>query len=262
MKYFLVSIFLVCTFFLFAGCSSDQYGIERSYWQIQKQADRIFGNPEASPPLELQKLVSRLDSFSAKYPKSNLAIDADFTSARLYIVKSEFDSARSKLRSIIDKYNNSPSVCVEALFLIGNTYELQDKWSLASEQYKKIIREYPQTQRGLDMPVYIVQHYKIKDQPEKMNIALQEAVAHYNLMAEKYPNTRLALSSYLLAAQCYGQLNDWRSAVNTYEIVLSKFKNKINLSGVLFESALIYDQQIKDKSKAQSALSQIISEYP
>ena len=55
MKHALRLTILACVIFMAIGCSADQYSIERQYWQIQKRADRIFSNSEATPPRELEK---------------------------------------------------------------------------------------------------------------------------------------------------------------------------------------------------------------
>jgi len=85
------------------------------------------------------------------------------------------DSVCFQLNTIIGKHSESGGICAEATFLIGNSYQIQDKWGLALGQYKKVIQEYPITLRGIDIPIYIAQYYKAKYQPDKMMAAYQEA---------------------------------------------------------------------------------------
>ena len=244
------------------GCANDEYAIERQYYQAQKQVGKIFKNPHASPPNELERVVNILSKFAEKHPQTNLAIDAEFNIARLYLVKEEYDLARTQLKTIVNKYSKSQAICAEAVFLMGNSYEIQDKWDLALEQYKKITQEYPITLRGLNTPVYISQHYKVKYQPDKMVAALQEAIGHYQALADKYPDSPVAYSVYNLIAQCYVELKDWQNVINSFNLIVDKYKDKIDVGGALIDTALIYNRELKDKVKAKEALERLIKDYP
>ncbi len=254
-------IFIIITALL-SGCGNDQYAIERQYWQVQKQAEKIFKNPHASPPRELERVVGLLGKFVQKHPQTNLAVDAEFSIARLYLVKEEYNQARTQIQKILDKYSKSAGVCSEALFLKGNSYEIEDKWDSALAQYKKIMQEYPVTPRGLDIPVYIAQHYKIKYQPDKMVASLQEAIGHYKALAVKFPNSPLAYRVDILVTQCYIALKDWQNAINTYNAVIERYKDKVNMDGILMDIALIYSRELKSKLKAKETLERLIKEYP
>jgi TolA-binding protein len=256
----LIAILCLCA--LLAGCGNDQYAIEKQYWQAQKQAEKIFRNPHASPPRELERVINQLNSFSQKYPKSNLAVEADFNIARLYIVKEEYDKARTQLKMLGNKYSIFAGVCSEALFMMGNSYEMQDKWNSALEQYKKIMELYPVTPRGLDIPIYIAQHYKVKYQPDKMIAAFQEAIKHYGALGNKYPNTPLAFRVDTLVAECYIALKDWQNAIATFNTIINNYKSKINVDGVMMDMALLYNRELKDRVKAKETLQRLIKEYP
>ncbi|MFA5118261.1 MAG: tetratricopeptide repeat protein [Candidatus Omnitrophota bacterium] len=256
----IVSLLMVLAFL---GCASnDQYSIEKKYWKIKKLGEKIFKNPAASPPHELEQVVKRTDAFIVENSKNPLAIEASFNTARLYIVKEEYDSARKQLQKILQANKKSPVICSEALFLIGNTYQLQDKWSAALEQYKKITREYPTTVKALDIPIFIAQYYKVKYQPEKMLAAYQDAIGQYKTLIEAYPNSLLAFNAYLLVSQCYIAIKDWQMAAKTFETVIEKFNGKAKMDGAMFEMAIIYAKQLKDKGKAQEILTRLNKEYP
>jgi TolA-binding protein len=264
MKKIAITTIFITVFAILAGCGNDQYAIERRYWQLQKQAEKIFKNPHASPPQELEKVVKVLNNFSQKYPKNNLAIEAEFNIARLYLVKEEYEKARTQLKSIINKYNQPKlePIRAEATFLMGNSYEIEDKWNLALEQYRKIMQEYSTTIRGLDIPIYIAQHYKVKYQPDKMIAALQEAVGHYKALAEKYPNSPLAYRAHTLVPVCYIALKEWQNAISALNTVIEKYKDKVTQDGTLMDIALIYRNELKDKMKAKEALEKLLKDYP
>jgi TolA-binding protein len=256
------TITLLLSIFILAGCANDQYATEKLYWKLQKQAGKIFNNPAGSPPKELEKAVKALNNFAAKFSKNSLSVDADFTIARLYMVKKEYDKARSHLKGLLDKYNKSKEICAETVFLIGNSFELQDKWESALEQYKNIIQKYAVTRRGMDAPVYIAQHYKVVHQPEKMIAAFGEAIAHYNSLAKDNPDTVLAYSASMLAANCYAAMKDWTNTISSLNTIIEKYKGKINADGILMNIAMIYSREVKDKIKAKETLQRLVNEYP
>jgi len=262
MKRVFFTLILSCLFAVLAGCGNDQYAIEKQYWQAQKQAEKIFKNPHATPPRELERVVKLLNRFIEKHPKTNLALDAEFNIARLYIVKEEYDKARTQLRTILNKYAKSEAICSEAVFLIGNSYEIEDKWNLALEQYKKIMQVYPITLRGLDIPIYIAQHYKVKYQPDKMVSALEETIGHYRTLASRYPKSPLSLKAHTLVAECYIALKDWPNAISSFNTVIDNYKDKVKMDGILLDIAIIYNRELKDKVKTKETLEKLIKEYP
>jgi TolA-binding protein len=254
-------IIILALVLLLCGCADDQYIIEKQYWKVKKQAESIFRNPDASPPNELDRVANLLRKFIQKYPKNILAIDAEFNIPSLYLVKKEYDKAREQLDSVISRYK-VPEIKSQAVFLMGNSYQLQDNWTKALEQYKKIILEYPLTKRGIEVPIYIAQYYKSKFQPDKMMTAFQEAISHYTALADKYPNSALALQSYTLISSCYGAMKNWQLAIQTLNTAIEKFKSKIKMDGLLMNIALIYKKELNDVAKAKETLQRLIKEYP
>ncbi|MCX5702850.1 MAG: tetratricopeptide repeat protein [Candidatus Omnitrophica bacterium] len=245
-----------------AGCANDQYAIEKQYWRIRIQAEKIFKNPSGSPPNELERVVNIIKGFIKKYPENNLATEAEFNIARLYIAKEAYDKSREQLNTIISKYNKSEAICSEAIFLIGNSYQIQDQWNPALEQYKKIIQEYPTTLRGIDIPIYIAQYYKSKYQPDNMIAAYKEAISHYRALSDKYPDSQLAYGADKLVAGCYMALKDWQGAIDAFNNIITKYKGKVSTDEALMNIALIYKQEIKDEVKAREILQQFITDYP
>lgn len=256
----IITCILACA--LLVGCANDQYSIERKYWKLQKSAEKIFKNPDASPPRQLEITVSKFQDFAKRYEKNSLAVDAEFTISRLYIIKKEYLKGRQVLLSLIEKYKKNENLCAEAMFLIGNSYEIQDKWASALAEYKKIIQNYPVTVRGLDVPVYIAQHYKVSYQPDKMREAYQEAIAHYKALSARFPNSILAINADTIITRVYIELKDWQGAIDSLDLNIEKYKGKVKLDTLLIEKAMIYSKQLNNNQKAKEALQALIKDYP
>ncbi len=244
------------------GCEQDQYAIERKYYQTVKQAEKIFQNPHATPNNELNRVVSILNKFSLQFRDNSLAVNAEFNVAQLYIVKEEYGAARAQLKKIIAKYNKFDAICSEAVFLTGKSYELENKWGTALTQYNKILSEYPVTPKGITLPIYLIQYYKQKLDPDKMRQAGRNAINHYNNLAEKYPDSPLALRAQTLAAECYLFMQEPLNAINALNDVVEKYKSKTDTAAIVLNIALIYAREIKDKAKAKETLELLIKDYP
>lgn len=255
-------ILLLILCFIICGCGKDQYSIEKRYYHTLKQAAKIFKNPLATPPNELQKAVSLLNDFSQEFPKSKLAVNAEFNIARLYIAKEEYDAARARLMKIIKDYEKSEPICSEAAFLAGNTYELENKWPAALAQYKKITRDYPLTPKGINVSLYLIQYYKKKFEPDKMREAAREAISHYNALAEKYPDSQLAFQVETLNAKLYLLLKEPLNSISTLNQLIQNYKDKINTDIIVMNIAVIYNRELNDKQKAKETLERLIKDYP
>ncbi len=247
---------------MLCGCANDEYAIEKKYWKIKKQAEKILRNPLASPPNELEKTVEALNKFSEQFPKSNLGLDAEFRIANLYIIKENYDLGRQQLRKIMEKYSRSKELSAQVLFLIGKSYELQEKWASALEQYKKIMQNYSETIRGLEMPIYIAQRYKAKFEPDKMIAALQEAVSYYKGIAARHPLTPLSFNLDMLIAKCYMELKEWQKAVDTLNLMLATYNGKVTFEEILLTLANIHSQKLNNPGKAVEILEVLLTEYP
>jgi len=229
---------------------------------MQKQIAKIFKNPNASPPNEVERAVKRLQDFANNHPKTELGVDSEFNIARLYIVKQEYEKGRDYLKSLMAKYKESQQMLSELTFMFGNSYEIEDKWNQALEQYKQILRDYPLTLRGFNIPIYIAEHYKAKYQPDKMIAAYQEAIEHYRKLAAERGDSPLGFKAQAMVAQVYVFLKDWPNAVSAMQETIDKYKKRLNMDGLMFDLALIYNRELKDMAKAKEVLQKMIAEYP
>lgn len=253
---------VLCCVLLLNGCVEDQYAVEKRYWKLKKQAEEIFRNPEGSPPNQLKRAVDDLDAFVARYPKNVLALEAKFLTAKLYLSKKEFNSARQRLQGIMEEYKVIKQVCAEARFLTGTSYQLQDNWPQALEQFRSVYRDYPLTERGFEAPLYIAMYYKTKFMPEKMVEACEEAISHFRglMAAERNPN--VAFRAYNYIGSCYVAMKKWPEAIANLKAMDAAFKDKLDTGNLYINIALIYANELKDNSRAKETLNAFIRDYP
>jgi len=259
-KFFLIFLLLNLSFVL-AGCGNTPYSIEREYWYLQRKANKIFVNPDASPTRQVNRVINSLSSFAKKHPNTSLEVSAEFSIASIYIIKKEYSFARKQLNYILNKHKELPGVCSEALFLIGNTYELDDKWGQALVKYKEVVSIYPNTRRGLDVPFYIAQYYKSKYQPDKMMEAYREAAVHYEGLSMANKDSPLGYSTALLAVQAKIEVKDIPGGIATLNLIISNYKNPEMQANALMNIALLY-VKTKDNLKAKEILKRVVNDYP
>lgn len=258
-----IAIFaIISSVVILSGCINDDYSIEKRYYSIQKTAAYIFKNPEVAPKKELDRSVNALNNFIQKYPENKLALEAEFTIGRLFIVKKEYEMARAYLNNMLNKHSSSEPICSEILFLKGNSYEIEDRWGAANSVYQKIIQQYPLTLRGLSTPIYVAQHYKIKYAPDLMAAAYQEAIAHYKTLINNSSDDKLSFMLNQVIAQSYAELKDWQGVANTFHSMLIRYKNKAGIEVVMLNLAEIYKLKLNNKAKALEMLQTLIQEYP
>ena len=138
---------------LLSGCSQDQYSIERQYYLASKQAEAILTDPHATPPSEVQRSVDTFNNLIHEYPKNYLSVGAQFKIAGLYIATEDYEKGRAQLNKILKIYSKFPNICVQAVFLKGSSYELQNDWDSALVQYNEVIQDYPLTAKSLETPM-------------------------------------------------------------------------------------------------------------
>ncbi len=253
---------LVFAGLLISGCANDQYNVEREYWKINKQAMDIFINPVATPEIERNRVIGLLSKFAGAHPKSMLAVRAEFTVGRIYLVSNMFDKARAQFNSIAAKYPKSTTIVTEAMFLTGGAYQAEKKSGSAVEQFRAIFGKYPLSPRGFQMPIYIAQYYASIHEPVKMQEAFRSAIDQYQNLAQKDMKSAVALRSYMLIADCYAGLKDWNQAITALETIIANFKDKAPMDGVLMNIAVIYQRELKDNASAKAVFARLVKDYP
>jgi TolA-binding protein len=219
-------------------------------------------NPVATPSNEIDRVVVLLNKFAAEHPKNMLAVRAEFSIGKVYLAKGMYDQARNQFKAMIKKYSESAAIVSEAIFFTGSAYQLQDNPDAAVAQYRQIISKYPLSPRGLQMPMYIAQYYASRHEPVKMQDAFKEAITHYESLAQKDTKSALSLRAYTLVAECYAGLKDWPQAIAALETIVTNFKDRAKVDGVLLNIAVIYQRELRDLPKAKEVLARLVKDYP
>ncbi len=253
---------IVLCLILFCGCGNDRYALEKKFWHLNRTAQRILSNPETAPRSEWNTVLTGFRSIIKHYPASKEALYAQLTTAKIHLARKNYADAREELIYVTEKYSSSPQTRSEALFLMGYSYEQQGNWNEALSYYRKVQVEHPNTDRAFKLPLHIAHYYRKTQQPEKTTQAYNAAIDYYKTVARKYAGKKIGFDAHHLLAQCYGETNDWNSALQTLEEITNTYQNKANLETVLLDTALIYRYQFKDTAKADEITQRLRRDYP
>ncbi len=186
-----------------------------------------------------------------------------------------FLQAEAAYREAINRYqsifetNSSKRIKVLSLGLyikthssLATLYEQQDRWPDALAILNQIMSEHPYSRDGLEIPLYIANHYKTVGKEVESNEALGKALKYYQDMYEQNEGNPLGLVVLNLITTTYLNQKNWTKAVETQEKIVEKYPDSPELPLSLLNIGLLYEQALKDKPKAISAYETLVKKYP
>lgn len=257
LRYFVV----LCVILGLSACESRVFKAERQLWRAHKLSKAIYRNPKGTPPFQYARAQDAYRAIMKKYPDSIFAIQSQFSIGHLYLVRGEFEKARAEYKKLTTDCGKKGSRCPDAYFVIGNSYELEEKWDSALANYRKIIKSFPLSPKGLDLSIYIVSHYKRARDEANMKISIDEAVAHYQGLKSKVETEQGDYILQSLIARTYMEAGYWLDAVDSLNKLIRDYPKR-GAQDAYFLKAIIYNNKLKDKTKAKAELQQIVTLYP
>jgi len=177
----------------------------------------ILINPEAIPPKEFNQAANAYKLVFEKYPDTLSAKRAMISLGTLYLAKGENLKAREMFKKAIKNDPGNLINYLNAQLAIGKSYENEGEWATALTGYRKLIKDYPNTEVGLNLPMYIAEHFRKAGDIVKRNEAYDTAIRHYKRLAEKNPDTVLGYRAENLIVNCYLNKGEWRNAASSLE---------------------------------------------
>jgi tetratricopeptide (TPR) repeat protein len=244
-----------------AGCESGSFKAERAMYRAHKKAETVFKNPKSTPPFQFDQAVKGYRDIAARYPNTLMAVQAQFSVGHLYLVKGDFEKARAEYKTMTTDCDKKGNLCAEAYYAVGNSYELEDRWLEALSEYKRVMERFPFSAKSLDLPIYIVRHYRLMKSPEATGRAVDEAVAYYTGLKAKAETDK---GRYILAGlvgRAYVEAGQWQDALDSLDKLVRDFPQS-GADEALWIKAVIYHNQLKDKTQARQELERLVKEYP
>ncbi|MCK5581122.1 MAG: tetratricopeptide repeat protein [Candidatus Omnitrophica bacterium] len=270
MKKILVVCFLVLTglFVALTVLDKSEYGIEKRFWSLQKRFEKIAEDPKAVPERSYADLVRQYRRLIKKAPESPLGPKIYLQIAKIYSLREEHAKVRDVFEEILKNYAENDVLCSVTLRNIGMTYEKEGVMEQALGVYQRVLDEYPLTEAGLGMPLYIVDYYKRSQKADKLVEALRVAETRYKNVADAMPGTQFGIEALRHLSTVYLYRQDWRSVVDVLGQILVQYAGSGQLSPadaknkvVRFINAVSV-QQIKDPSVAIGIYEKFIVQNP
>ncbi len=247
--------------FLSVGCGYE-YSAEKLYWKANKFSDQIFLNPKGTPAMQYEKTIAVFRKVIENYPQSKKAQESQFKIGQLYFVWEKFSQAIKEYEKLLQNYSKETMLCSSAQFAIGNCYEQQGNWKEALAVYREVFNNYRNTSLGLEIPLYIVQHYQNNNQTAEAEESLQEAVTDYQEIITDNPKSQIAYIAYDYITICYVRLNQWHKAIESLEKLIDDYPDSPKTAETLITIGTIYQDNLKQSEKANMVYQKFLKKYP
>lgn len=239
--------------------SGSEYASEKLLYKIMKGASAISLNPDAAPPAQLAAVENNIKSLISKHPGTKAAKIAHIALMEFYIANKKYDEAVAFVSTIKKAYTSDPEVLSTAQFLLGTAYQKQGSWSKALTEFKILEKKYPNTQLGLQIPIYIGKYYEAKGLDAEAKNAYKDAANFYTEMEKEYSGKVLGYTASALLIQSYLNAKDYDAAGNALNRTLHKYPSRLSFMQLLPYVENIYVKNLKQPEKAIELYEYVIS---
>lgn len=222
------------------------------------QLANIYFQQKKSPEKALMLLNQLLDEF----PKNENINKVELAIGTVCMQQGKYADARIKFKNIVNSQSPMQGTVIQAQVSIAKTYELENDWQKAMNEYQWVMENYPNTIQALNIPLYIAEHYNANAQPELAKKAFQKAIDMYSRTIEQNPNTMLAAMATDYLATANIRIEKWWEAARAMESltkmripVQKQVTTYLNLSGM-------YEQKLANEPAAIQALTELLQRYP
>ena len=237
--------------FLF-GCTDSRYLSEKLFWQANKKVVKLINDKNKKLSKEdVEKIISFYREVINKTPLELPSAKAHFIITKIYLSQKRYSQAQQELKEVINNFSSQPKIASLAYFLLGKIYEQQQDEKSAYDNYEEIMKRYPLTKIGLNIPIYLVRYYE-KD-PQKREKMYKKATRHYNKLIRDFAGTKVVYIIKRYLASLYFVSSHFKKAEEIYQELLKEIKTK---KGRFF----LYQELIKcyEKEKKLDEIIQIL----
>lgn len=170
-----------------------------------------FGADEQFLGMQMQ-VEGNLKSIISRFPGGDATKAAHLNLAGLYLEVEKYNEAISVADEILSKYKNDTHAASRAQFIKGVSYERKGKWSRALDEFKILQKNYPKTKLSLEIPLYILRHYKRGGETDQLNKRTQRVIIYYDRIISKYKGSPLGYYAGNMLVQTFMVLDRYEEA--------------------------------------------------
>lgn len=246
----ILALILICVYAALAVLGSrGEYTAEKLFYRAMKTNNKIISNPDVVPPALSLAVENDLKTILKKYPKSNTAKITSITLSEFYLTQKKYDKALGLLNAILKTDNQDVVMASRAQFLKGLVYERQDQWADALREYNILRNKYPNTQIGLQVPLYIGRYYDSKGMQADAQKEYESAVAFYKNIESANRGKMLGYAASNFLGQAYMNLKRYEEAGGTIENMVNNYPSEMTYYQCLPAVEFIYLKTLNRPAK-------------
>lgn len=197
-----------------------------------------------------------------KYPENERLSRVYLAKGEIYNSQRKFEQARVEFVKVLENYRQNANACIRAQLSIAKGYEIENNWDKALNEYQWLVNNYPKSRESVEIPIYIAEYYKSKNENERAHDAYEDAINKYEQIIETYPGTMLSAMSLDFKSKCHLRLEQWEQASQTIEQLLeNNMPPQLQVASYLTLGSL-YEEKIYNPEKAINAYNKILQNYP
>jgi len=259
-SFIVFTILIAAIFFYLKNYTSKDYLVEKFAVKAQAMLQKIDLTKATEP--EVSSVIAAFEKAIEVSPLAGRAGKLHFNIARIYVERKEYAKAIEEMRKVIRNFSRNRKLASEAHFQIGRIYEVQDRWPEAVAAYEEIYDNYSLSQRGIYVPLYIAERFKMMGQDEQAAQYYEKALKHYEKLIAELGNITQAAILVNYVALTYGSQDLWDKAVEKWEELLEKYKQSPLVEPTLMTLGEVYATRLNNNDKAIECFSQVIDRFP
>ncbi|MDP3919588.1 MAG: tetratricopeptide repeat protein [Candidatus Omnitrophota bacterium] len=276
-----------------SGCSKS-YMAEKAFYE----AEKVLGTISQDAPHEaLDKAIAAFEVVAEKYPSTQKAAESLYLISNMKYKQGKFDEAREAMRTVVRNFGGMSEKTGAARFRVAQLYELEGNWIDAEKGYWETAEFHPLHAKGLYSPVHIVLHYrkagdekgaaaayaKALDHFETLRNEIgpieqvigvknslatlhsihgrgEEAVREWYSISQEFPDSRLAPTALMTAADYASRNGDYQTAINYYTEFMEKFPGH-ELGGKVGVLVGMTSEALGNLAEARVWYEKVLAEY-
>lgn len=256
-------ILLAVTFiFVAGGCDSGEYSAEKRFWRASLKHNRLMQNYKEAKPADFQEAINAFREITIRYPFWYNSSKAQFYIAQLYAAQNNLPKARDEFSVILKEYGSSKDICASALFSIARLYEVQGNWDKAKEALEKIAKEYPETGTAFNVPLYMAERYKKRNETAEADAAFSYALEKYKKSLVDNSTKYRSLVAMDFALACYVDQEKWQEAADYLKEITLDYPDSLLAAKSLFLQGVLYQDKLGRIQEAKDNYLKVIDKYP
>ncbi|MBI4436467.1 MAG: tetratricopeptide repeat protein [Candidatus Omnitrophica bacterium] len=262
-----LSVYLILLLLVYGGlrylgskdASKNTYATETRFWKAKALSQKIVVNPESTPPPLFEKSRKRFEGIIKDYPGNPTLIkESNLSIAGLLIFEKKYQEGRNFLTKIRKDFPDDKAFNARSQFLVGFSYEKEGHWEAALKEYRLLRDRYPESQLGLEIPLYIARH-DLKTDSKKGSESYEAAADYYRRLIQEHPKKPLQFlaMSYLLGG--YEEQKKWEKALEVLKEIILTYPR---MSRMYFPRIDAYSLRLKQPEKGIAIYESFIQSYP